>query len=475
MRDLMDIKNFLADADHEEHLVLCTLVKKSGSSYRGVGAKKVVALSGKSIGLLSGGCLEGSIERTARERWQEMPFTESFSTLSEEDRLMGYQTGCQGVIDILFEQIPSREKDLTAREQQIEKLLPYESPGQIELVIVGCGADAPAYASLATSLGWKIRFIDYRSSLAKEEFFPGHIVKCVPLAKMAEEIPQGKNIAVVLMTHNYEADLEILRGIKNHSIGYLGCLGPAVRYQRLKDDLYQIHKEVVSETLDEVVDAPAGIFPHSRSPEEIALSVVAQIQGKIIETKKQKVWTMILAAGASKRFGGPKALAPWKQHTFIEQALQTARSLSGEATMVITGGHAEAVTPYLQKSFYMYNEKWQNGMGSSIAAGVAEILKKDPQAEFIAIMPVDQPYVEAKHLKKLLQLSKDTGRCALTSSEDFMGPPAVLPRRFFEKALKLSDEKGLKHFLKSFELIAVEQPLALKDFDNPEELQTLER
>ena len=102
MRDLVELRAFCELHQNDEGLVMCTLVRKSGSSYRSVGAKKLVASNGKNCGLLSGGCLEGSIEKAARERKHEMPFIESFSTLSDEDRLMGYQVGCQGVIDILF-------------------------------------------------------------------------------------------------------------------------------------------------------------------------------------------------------------------------------------------------------------------------------------------------------------------------------------------------------------------------------------
>ena len=73
MKDLLNIREFISERRNEE-LVLCTLVRKVGSSYRAVGAKKVISLSGGSIGLLSGGCLEASIEKTAREKFDEMPF-----------------------------------------------------------------------------------------------------------------------------------------------------------------------------------------------------------------------------------------------------------------------------------------------------------------------------------------------------------------------------------------------------------------
>lgn len=106
MKDTVDIRHFWQSAKSEP-LVLCTLVKKTGSSYRHVGAKKIISLAtGASSGLMSGGCLEGDIEKSARGNADQLPFLKSFSTMSEEDRLMGYQTGCSGEIEVLFEKIP---------------------------------------------------------------------------------------------------------------------------------------------------------------------------------------------------------------------------------------------------------------------------------------------------------------------------------------------------------------------------------
>ena len=332
MRDLVELREFCERHRHDSSLVMCTLVRKSGSSYRGVGAKKLVASNGKSCGLLSGGCLEGSIEKSARERRSEMPFIESFSTLSDEDRLMGYQVGCQGVIDILFEQVPVTPNKLpdklpdtrtaTNWEMTLNLLLPFGSPAPasgvrvglkgencgrreftsdsspkkdedfliepwvepIQLLIIGCGADADVYPTLARSLGWKIKLIDYRSDLVSPERFPNEDIEHIPLNKMASHVPQGERVAVVLMTHNYEADLEIMRGLKDHRIGYLGALGPASRYEKIKQDLFSFDQAKLSPTIESVVSAPAGLFSHSRSPSEIALSIIAQIQERLVES-----------------------------------------------------------------------------------------------------------------------------------------------------------------------------------------------
>jgi len=502
MQDLVELRNFHQKHTEQSPLVLCTLIRKSGSSYRDVGAKKIVARD-SSCGLLSGGCLEASIEKMARERQQETPFIASFSTLSDEDRLMGYQTGCQGVIDILFENMGSQDLDL---------LIPFGSPAKamgvsvviagpqlgdrefcdkkkstdevlfepwiqpVHLVIVGCGVDADAYLPLAKGLGWSIQFLDYRRDRVSAERFPGEKIELVPINKMASSIPQGSHTAVVLMTHNYEVDLEIMRGLKDHHVGYLGCLGPAVRYRRLQQDLLKLYNEKVSLHLDAVVSAPAGLFSHSRSPNEIALSVVAQVQERLVESVSARTWTLILAAGASSRYGGPKALASWQGQSLLSRAQQTARKLSGDKVMIVTGGHAEALSAHLGTAHFIYNEQWQSGMGTSIAAGVAAIRDLDPKAEAIVILPVDQPLVQSEHLHLLAQECRDSQRAVLTANaEGVVGSPAALPKSLFSRTQELRGDRGMKSVLKISEMIYVENSAALRDVDSPEELKNLEK
>ena len=508
MRDLLDVQNFILQSDPEETLVLCTIVKKQGSSYRGLGAKKIVSAT-SSCGLLSGGGLEVAIEKSARERISEMPLIDSFNTLAEEDRLLGYQTGCQGVIDILFEVLPSRltpgaqekiDQALLFGEQErfagVQVKLEGENLGQripldpkskieekvfierwvkpVELIIIGCGADAPAYQSFAKALGWSLRFVDYRRDLARTEVFPGARVDCVPLKNLASVIPQGSTVAVVLMTHNYEADLEILRALRFHKLGYVGCHGSLSRFQRLQKDMFKFYGETIPSYFLDSVSAPAGMFPHSRSPSEVALSVVSEIQEKVIEERRAKTWTLVLASGQSKRFGSPKALATWRGQALLKIALATARKISNSRTLVVTGCYAEFLSPHLQDIHYVHNENWQQGVGSSIAKGVAAIRNIDAHAESIVILSVDQPLVEVAHVRKLCRISQLTKKCALTAGDQYMGPPAVLPSHLFELTeLLLRADNGLKSILKPSDIVAIEDHKAARDYDSPEELRLL--
>ncbi len=511
MKDLSEIRKFIQTRRATESLVLCTLVHKNGSSYRGVGAKKVVSLvSGESLGFLSGGCLEASIEKAAREGFSRLPFISSFSTLADEDRLLGYQTGCQGVIDILFEDACASDLDLllpygpmprfrfvrvdlsvehlgqrSARESCVAEEQALYEPWveSVRLFIIGCGADADVYGPLARAMGWSATFLDYRESFLTAGRFDPFAALSAGVSELGGLIPNGDRVAVVLMTHNFEADLEILRGLKDHRVGYLGCLGPAARLQRLLSDLLNFHGEVLGEDLLRVTNAPAGIFPHSQSPEDIALSVVAQIQGELIENPKEKSWTMILAAGASSRFGSVKALARFGggSQTLLARALATAREVSGDRVLVVTGAHdlsgefeavglASAERNVLSGFRQAHNLEWQNGMGQSIAFGVKTILAQDAKPGVIAVLPVDQPQVSADHLRNLISTARTTKRCVLTSSAEIISPPVAIPTHFFELAMALTGEAGLKSVLRPHQFICIENREAIQDIDRESDL-----
>lgn len=462
MKDISMIREFIESRRASEKLVLCTLVRKTGSSYRAVGAKKVVSLNGESSGLLSGGCLEASIEKIARENYNQLPLKRTFDMLSDDDRLLGYQTGCQGAIDILFEQIGS--------ETDLDLLLPFDP---IELVVIGCGADAKSYVSFAEALGWKIQFLDYRRDLVEGGDFPEGTATHAQLMQLSARVPQGPRVAAVLMTHNYESDLEILKGLREHNLGYLGCLGPAQRFERLQKDLLSLYGLTLTPKFLGRAFAPAGILTNGRSPEEIALSVVTQIQQQLVENIPSKVWTVILAAGESKRFGSPKALATFRGQTLIERAIKSAREFGGENVLVVTGAHHQKMLDSLIGVRHTFNPMFADGLATSIAHGLHEMLNLDSSVTGVTLLPVDQPLVDAEHLRTLWREGTRAGRCALTASEDAFGPPAYIPKSYFYLARKIQGDRGLKSVLKPSQTILVEAPQAFRDADTPAAIQEL--
>lgn len=299
MRDIKTLLDFWEAHPHEP-LILATIIRKHQSGYRTLGAKKIISEK-DACGLLSGGCLEVDINNTARQAWDRLPFIQSFSTL--DSTLFGYQAGCAGVLDILFERISSHtlQKSLyipygnqklakgvavgigkanLGQRQWIHDTIPNASfwfyepwIEPIQLYVIGCGPDAPALIEMAQVMGWQITLLDYRPDYVVTE---SSILS--PIQNIASYIPERPHVAVVLMTHNYEADLQILRHLNGKQIGYLGCLGPKQRFEQLKMDLWHQFGVSLSAHLQTISHAPAGLFPRGRSPEEIALSIVAEIQ-----------------------------------------------------------------------------------------------------------------------------------------------------------------------------------------------------
>ena len=388
-----------------------------------------------------------------------------FSTASVEDRLLGYQTGCQGQITVRFEHLS--QEDLGTK-------IPSEN--NLQLTLIGAGADAPPLFELAQILGWEVQILDYRKNLIEALNQRGINAQHFPCRQIASQIPRGQKSAVVLMTHNFEADLEILASLRDIPFGYLGCVGPAARWQRLQEDLLQFHDLTLPTEGLEKVYAPAGIFKRGAGPTDIALSVLAQIQGLLIEVQPvQNHWSLILAAGASRRFGGPKILAQWQGQSFLDLALDKAKNLTGSKTLVVSGAWHEKMNPWMETENINFNPQWQEGMGSSIAFGVKKILENDSQAQSITLLTIDQPLMSEKHLLELRKASLHSGRVALTGHGDNFGPPACLPASFFSLAQNLRGEKGLKSVLHADDYLILGSSKSGIDFDQPDELQKFYR
>ena len=181
-----------------------------------------------------------------------------------------------------------------------------------------------------------------------------------------------------------------------------------------------------------------------------------------------KVWTIILAAGAASRFGSPKALAPWQGGTLLSRAINAAPD--PQYVIVVTGAHAKDITKVASITNIVHNPDWQNGMGTSIAAGLSFVAKRE--ADMALIVPVDQPFVTTTYLNKLVMQSVAESRCVLTQDDDITGPPAAVPASFFAR-LQAMNGKGLKSVLNEYGLC--HGAGMLQDIDTPKDLERLQK
>ena len=132
-------------------------------------------------------------------------------------------------------------------------------------------------------LGWHVTVADGRSHLARSERFP-HARRVVALTednstKLMREIAPDE--AVVLMTHSYEQDRDLLAQLLARPLGYLGVLGPRSRTMHILEQLTKPETGALPMTLNEAaarLHSPIGLDISAHTPAAIALSIAAEVQ-----------------------------------------------------------------------------------------------------------------------------------------------------------------------------------------------------
>jgi xanthine/CO dehydrogenase XdhC/CoxF family maturation factor len=167
-------------------------------------------------------------------------------------------------------------KKYKSANQSISSFIEYLRP-PVSLVIVGAGNDALPMVAMADILGWETRIIDGRATHATAERFP---VACQVLVsrpeKALEQISIDEQTVFVLMTHNYNYDLSMLNALLKTKAVYIGILGPKKKLDRMLEEIKQSGGNISEEQLNRIY-GPVGLNIGAETAEEIALSVIAEI------------------------------------------------------------------------------------------------------------------------------------------------------------------------------------------------------
>ncbi|WP_121356598.1 XdhC family protein [Flavisolibacter nicotianae] len=148
----------------------------------------------------------------------------------------------------------------------------------VSLVLVGAGNDVLPIVDMASILGWPTTIVDGRSTHANTHRFPKatRIIVAKPPEAM-EQIPFDEQTVFVLMTHNYNYDLDMLRLLLNKDCRYIGTLGPKKRLERMLAELKEQGIDVTAEQRAKIY-GPTGLDIGAEAAEEIALSLLAEIK-----------------------------------------------------------------------------------------------------------------------------------------------------------------------------------------------------
>ena len=165
------------------------------------------------------------------------------------------------------------------REGTCEVLLESIRPAVL-LVLFGAGDDARPVCRFAAELGWRVMILDHRAALLTPERFPNAERRewRVGHEPIPPEVLDAD--AVVVMTHNYLTDLELLRLLLPSNIPYIGLLGARRRAARLVQAVSELGSPPSPPQLARL-HAPVGLDLGSESPAEIALAIIAEIQAEL--------------------------------------------------------------------------------------------------------------------------------------------------------------------------------------------------
>ncbi len=148
----------------------------------------------------------------------------------------------------------------------------------ISLIVFGAGNDAIPVTRFASVLGWEITLVDGRPNYAVKARFP--LVDNIVIGKPGEVIRDLKidqRTVAILMSHNYIYDIAALKELLPFEIRYLAALGPKKRLNRMLEEIRSEGIEITQPQLNKLY-GPAGLDIGSDDANEIALSIIAEIQ-----------------------------------------------------------------------------------------------------------------------------------------------------------------------------------------------------
>jgi xanthine dehydrogenase accessory factor len=179
----------------------------------------------------------------------------------------------------ILETKKSEVKSYSVEGHCIEAFIELIQPS-INVIIFGGGFDARPVSLLAKSLDWHVMVTDECVAHIAPVFFPSadKLTLC-HREFLDRDIEITEYTACILMSHNYEYDRDVLKKILPTATPYIGILGPRKRFEKMVDELA---KQEITLSKDDYhrIHSPIGLDIGAETPDEIAVSIIAEIQGK---------------------------------------------------------------------------------------------------------------------------------------------------------------------------------------------------
>jgi xanthine dehydrogenase accessory factor len=323
-------------AEQGRGAALATVINVQGSAYRRPGAKVLIADDGAMAGSVSGGCLEADVREVALSVIRHgTPQLLHYDTGSDDEMPFGLGLGCNGAVDIFVQRattpdlletslriiallhgddafavstivrgatglgrsvvvgtsgksigstgdtnldriIAASASDfLDTGISQLHDLAAYQVFTEVQLppptlLVLGAGEDTRPLVACASDVGFRVTVVDHRPAYLTPDLYPAatRLVAARSDSNITD-LPLGPQAYAVVKTHSLEHDREWVRRLLATEIRYIGVLGPRARIE-------EVLRELGAEE-DDRVFGPVGLDLGAYGPEQIAVSIVAEL------------------------------------------------------------------------------------------------------------------------------------------------------------------------------------------------------
>jgi molybdenum cofactor cytidylyltransferase len=188
------------------------------------------------------------------------------------------------------------------------------------------------------------------------------------------------------------------------------------------------------------------------------------------------LYAIVLAAGASSRFGSPKQLVRVDGRPLMHTLVSRAVEVAGHSTLVVLGANAAELAPLLRHTpaTIVINRDWDEGLASSIRAGVARL---PGFCDGVMLVLADQAAVTAEDLRRLAGTwRRQPDYIVAAQYGTTLGAPAIFPSSSFRDLAELRGDRGASVLFhrNPDRVVRVPMDSAALDIDTPEDLLRLD-
>jgi xanthine dehydrogenase accessory factor len=249
MGDVLVMRKALEEIEKGKEIAIATITKAEGSTPRNVGAIMAVMADGSIYGTIGGGSLEKRVIELCLEAIEEGSSRSVNLPLNKE----GIEMICGGEVDVFIDVYKNKPK----------------------LLIAGGGHVGYALYNMASLLDFNIVIFEDREEFLTRERFPkAHELVLGKIDENLASYPIDNNTYIVIVTRGHQYDEESLQAVINSNAKYIGVMGSKRKVVTMMNNLKD--KGISEEDINKVY-SPIGLKISDGSPEEIAISIMAEI------------------------------------------------------------------------------------------------------------------------------------------------------------------------------------------------------